>query len=393
MNGLVEVWLLELVKGVGKAFLNPLIYWVIVLIILTGIQRIKDERKDFGTKVFDVFTEWKGTWGTAIVSGIILSLIMLGVGIVFNYETVLVSSIVTILLSLLFRFSLLSSVYILGITYFIFLFLPWIPSDIPFSNETNLIGLSILVGLLLFVEAILVLRVKRNETFPQLAMSSRGIWIGEHRLKKLTIIPFFVLIPGGTMIPFADYWPVLSISNESYSLLLVPFVIGFDYLVKGRLPKEASKKIAQVLSLLAVVVLGIAIASIWIPSLSIAAIVGAIIGREYISYRFRVGENKRLSFFHPNNSGLKVLGVIPGTQADRLGILVGETVIKVNGKKVRTADEFYLALQTNTANFKLDIVNDDEQVRFVQGALYENDHYRLGLIFVDEPYRQNKEAN
>src|SRR5699024_3905986 len=107
----------------------------------------------------------------------------------------------------------------------------------------------------------------------------------------------------------------------------------------GRLPKAASKKIAQVISLLGIVVLTAAIASIWIPWLSLAAVIMAILGREYISYRFRVGENKRLSFFHPDNQGLKVLGVIPGTPADKLGILVGEIVMKVNGKKVRTTDE------------------------------------------------------
>lgn len=392
MSGLVEAWLLEIVKGTGKVFLNPLLYWTIIFIILAGIQRIKQERNDFGIKIFDVFSEWKGTWGTAIFSGILLSIVMLGAGFVFNYETILIWSIVTILLSILFRFSLLSSVYTLGITYFISLFLPWFV-DIPFFSETNLFGLSILIGLFLLIEAVLVLRVKRNETFPQLALSSRGIWIGEHRLKRLSVIPFFVLVPSGTIIPFAEYWPAFTIGSETFSLLLVPFVTGFDYLVKGRLPKAASKKIAQVISLLGIVVLTAAIASIWIPWLSLAAVIMAILGREYISYRFRVGENKRLSFFHPDNQGLKVLGVIPGTPADKLGILVGEIVMKVNGKKVRTTDEFYTALQTNTANFKLDIINDEDEVRFVQGALYENDHYQLGLVFPEEPYRQKREAN
>lgn len=388
---MVEAWLIELVKGIGKLFLNPVFYWLFLLVIIAGNRRIKKERSNFGIKIFDVFSEWKGTWGTAIISGLLMSLITLGAGFVFNYDTILVLSIVTILLSLLFHFSLLSAVYTLGITYILLLFFLFFTGDQLFPSETNFIGLSLLIGLLLLIEAIMVLRVKRNDSFPGLTLSNRGIWIGEHHLKRLAIIPFFVLIPTGTITPFADYWPYFSIGGETYSLLLVPFIIGFDYLVKGRLPKAASKKISQVLALLAVVVLTIAIGSIWISGLSFVSVFIAILGREYISYRFRVGENKRIPFFHPSNYGLKVLGIIPGTPADKLGILVGETIIKVNGKKISTVDDFYLALHTNTANFKLDVLNDDDEVRFIQGAFYENDHYQLGLIFPSEPYRKKTE--
>jgi len=357
-----------------------------------GYYRIKKERINFGVKVFDIFTEWKGTWGFALISGLLISLITIGLGFVFTYETILVLSIVTIILSLLFRFSLLSAVYTIGITYLLLLFLPIITGEQPFLTETNFIALSVLIGIFLITEAILVRRVQRNDTFPDLALSSRGIWIGEHRLKRVSLIPFFVLIPTGPITPFADYWPYFSIGEETYSLLLVPFVLGFDYLVQGRLPKEAAKRLSLFLSLLGIVVLGIAIGGIYIAGLSFAAVFIGILGREYIRYRFRIGDKKRLPYFHPDNLGVKVLSVIPDTPADKLDILVGETVMKVNGKKISDVDDFYLALQTNTANFKLDVLNDDGEVRFIQGAFYENDHYKLGLIFVGEPhYNQDGE--
>src|SRR5699024_2547851 len=125
----------------------------------------------------------------------------------------------------------------------------------------------------------------------------------------------------------------------------------------------------------------ISIVAYWIPWLSFVTVLLAIIGRTYISYRFRSGENKRLPYFHPSDHGLKVLAVIPGTPADKLDVLVGETVIKVNGKKINSPDGFYNALQTDRANFKLNVLDEKEEVRIVQGALYEDDHHQLGLIF------------
>lgn len=372
-------------------FLNPLFYWFIILVIFTGVQRIKLERRQFGTKVFDVFTEWQDTWKTALISGLIMSLLVLGAGMVFFYETVFVWAMITIILTILFGFKLLSAVYSLGITYLVFFIFSQFFADVPFFTENTFLNLAMLTGLLLLIEAILILNTKEKATFPQLALSNRGVWVGEHRLKKISVIPFFVLVPGGAIIPFADYWPAFSIGGETYSLLLVPFVIGFDHLVKGRLPKEASRKIAQVVFLLAVAVLAISIVAYWIPWLSFVTVLLAIIGRAYISYRFRLGENKRLPYFHPSDHGLKVLAVIPGTPADKLGVLVGETVIKVNGKKINSPDGFYKALQTDRANFKLNVLDEIEEVRIVQGALYEDDHHQLGLIFPKEPYHTEKE--
>jgi S1-C subfamily serine protease len=90
------------------------------------------------------------------------------------------------------------------------------------------------------------------------------------------------------------------------------------------------------------------------------------------------------------NNGLKVLGVIPGTPADRLGIEVGENIMKVNGQLVNSIDSFYQSLQASGAYFKLDIEDLNGEIRFVQGALYQGDHHELGILFSDTPYRRKQ---
>src|SRR5690625_6788197 len=104
----MEAWLIECANAVGKFFLNSLLYWSFILMILSGYQRIKRERTNFGTKIFDIFSEWKHTWKTAVLSGLFISVITIGSGMVFSYGTIMLLSIIVIFLSLSLRFKMLS---------------------------------------------------------------------------------------------------------------------------------------------------------------------------------------------------------------------------------------------------------------------------------------------
>ncbi|WP_099159892.1 PDZ domain-containing protein [Virgibacillus ndiopensis] len=387
----METWLIELAKGIGRLFLNPLLYWSIILAVLVGVKRINSERKIFGLKVFDIFSEWKGTWTISLVSGVLISVLLLGVGMVFSYETILLLSVVVVSFSLTIRFTMLSASYTIGTTYLILLFIPFFLDNQSFANAslfstTNFTGLTILLGLFLLIEAILMVRTKRNETFPHLKIGQRGKWIGQHHLKRASIIPFFVLIPSGMITSFAPFWPYFSIGGETYSILLVPFLLGFDHVVKGSLPQPAGKRIARSIATLGVIVLLLSIGSIFVTWISLIAVIIAILGREYISYRHRVSDKEKSPYFHMNNKGLKVLSIIPGTPADRLDILVGETIIKVNGKKINDVNAFYQALQASGASFKLELLDDSDEVRLLQSALYQGEHHELGIIFSNSQY-------
>lgn len=390
---MVESWLIELLKGIGKLFLNPLLYWSLILIVIVGYLRIKRERSQFGVKIFNVFAELKNTWLLSILAGLFISLVNLGLGVVLSYESILILNIVVILLTISFRLSLLSASYTIGITFFIVLLSPLLLKyqsfiDAQSFTEIDLTSLVILLSMFLFVEALLLRSVKREETFPELSLSDRGIWIGQHRIKKMSFIPFFVLVPSGMITPFAPFWPYFSVGDESFSILFVPFIIGFDYVVRGSLAHDAAQRISKSVGVLALLVLVIAIGSIYLSWLSLIAVVIAIIGRELINYKHRVNDKNVAPYFNPVAVGIKVLAVIPGTPGDRLGIHVGETILKVNGQDIRNVQDLYSALQESGAYFKIDVLNDENEVRFVQSALYEGDHHELGLIFAGEPYRK-----
>lgn len=392
---MIEAWLTEILKAIGKVFLNPLLYWSLLLVFLSGYIRIKKERFNFGTKIFDIFLEWKDSWKPAVLFGILLSALTLGIGIVFSYESLLLLSIVVIILSLNLRFTLLSATYSIGITYVLLLFMPWLlekqnyfPTDLFSQNDYT--SLTVLLGVFLLIEAYLLSRIRRNETSPDLTLGSRGIWTGFHHLKKMNMIPFFALIPTGEITPFADFWPCFSFGGETYSVMLVPFVIGFQHKVTGMLPDQAAKKLAKSFTLLGIIVLCLAAGSMFQGWLSLGAIFVAVLGREWINYRYRVQDKHQRSYFLSEQKGLKILGVIPGTPAERMGLLAGETLIKVNGNKVNQKDELYRALQDSGAFFKVQLLDAAEEVRFVQGAFYQGDHHELGLIFSAPPYLQDR---
>lgn len=391
---MIETWLIELGKAILTLFLNPLLYWFLLLVLIAGYRRIKKERYLFGFKVFDLFQEIKYTGIFSLLTGLFLSLLFVGLGIVFSYQTILLWSIITILLSLHMRFSLLSPGYTLGISFLILLLLPFLLEfqsyiDPQLFQQTNFIGMAIILSVLLFVEGLLLRRTKRNDTFPSVVLSQRGAWVGQHTVKKLALIPFFVLIPDGALTTYLDFWPYLSLGEESFKLVLVPFLLGTDFTVKGSLPQETAKQMAGQVILLSLFVLLVSIGSIYLSWLSLVAVVLAILGREYINFRHRTREKEQGFYFNKLEEGIKVLGVIPGTPADRLHILVGEVIKKVNDQKVNDISQFYEALQQSGAFFKLEVVDNQGEVRFVQSAFYEEDHHELGLIFTDKPYREN----
>lgn len=388
----LETWLLEIAKGIGKLFLNPLFYWVMILFVITGYKRIRKERIYFGMKVNDIFSEGKRTLIVSLLFSIIISLLAVSFGIVFSLEIMVVLVVVMFILSITGSTTMLSASYTIGISFILLLILPFVnlgslDAYVNFNDISviHFICLSILTGLFLLVESLLIGLDKNKQSFPALTLSERGIWIGEHHLKKLAFIPFFTLVPTESLGGIAPLWPYFEYGSHSFSLILFPFIIGYQYKVRSELPESAADKLSQSTLYLSLVVLTVSIGSLFYPFLSFVAIFIALIGKEWMTYKHRIKERKNSAYFTPLNQGVKVLATIPNSPADRLGILVGETILKVNGQVVTNSSQFYEALQNSGAFFKLDILDYRGEVRFLNSAFYEEDHHELGIVFPEDP--------
>src|SRR5690625_422158 len=384
------MWAIELGKGIVRLFLHPLLYWTVIVFLLIGYERVKRERHHFGVKIHRYFAEGKGTFLLALFFSIIISVIAILFGLTLSLEAVVLLAFVTFLLSFFRPPMLLSAAYTIGIT-FILLF---ITSFVQFSfrdpfhllqttRTEQFISLAIFTGLLLMVEALLIGQRGNDRSFPSLVQSKRGIWIGQHEMRRLMLVPFFVFVPYTIDSSLLPIYPIFQLGETTYSLFLIPFLIGYRYTTTTQLPRDVSRRLSNATLLLSFLVLLVAVSSIYYALLSYVAIGLAIMGKEWIMYRHRRKEERGQAIYTPLDRGIKIVATIPDSPAERLEILVGETVLRVNDIDVNSPSDFYEALQNSGAFVKLEIEDERGEVRFVRSAFYEEDHYKLGIIFAE----------
>jgi len=387
---LISMWALELLKGTGRLFTQPLFYYGILLALFVGWLRVKKERRYFHVRIYDWFHESRFLFLNGAVPGLIISVLMIAIGIIFPLDTIIVMTLVTVVLGLTQQLRLLSPAYTVGITFFCASLLvnyehtkPFFAKYVSGLEQTNLAALSILLGLLLLVEAWLILRNGSVGTSPQLMRSKRGLRVGVHWAERLWFVPVLLPIPGDAIASSVPWWPLFSLNEQTFSFVLVPFLLGFSQRIQGMHPTHSVRIMGKRVQLLAMVVSILAVASYWFVPLAIAAAAIAFIGREWIAFYQRFEDDSQSPYFSQRKEGVVILGIIPKSPAEKMALQVGEIIVKVNGISVKTDDEFYEALQQNRAYCKLEVLDRNGEVRFVQGAVYENQHHELGLVFVE----------
>ncbi|PLS17920.1 PDZ domain-containing protein [Bacillus sp. M6-12] len=396
---MAQQWLFNGLLGLGKFLLHPLFYYSFFLCLVMGYLRVKRERRDFHIRTYDGYQELRFLLPGGLFFGLVLSLLILGAGLVIPSAALLAAAAITFLLSLTLKVRLLSPAYIMGATFFLLTFLTGRDISIPFFqraldelDQPIYPSVAILLGLLLIVEGLLISRNGYVRTSPALMRSKRGLTVGSHISRRLWLVPLFILVPGGNLPALAEWWPVFTFGEVHVTPLMVPFLIGFSQRVHGLLPRESIQLNGRRVLMLGVLITAIAIAGNWYPLAGIAAVSLALIGREGLHYYQKHSEERLPFYFSRRQHGVMVLGIIPKSPAFKMALQVGEIVTKVNGIYIRDEKEFYEALQKNAAHCKLEVLDTNGQIRFVQRALFEGEHHELGILFVQDPRRWDVEA-
>ncbi|WP_100401707.1 PDZ domain-containing protein [Bacillus sp. FJAT-42315] len=388
---MVQEWLLELLVGVGKLFIHPIFYFSFLLAIAVGMFRVNRERKDFDTRVYDLYDEVRYILPSSLLLGLLVSVITITVGVTLPLDLLNFIAAITIILSMS-GFRLLSPAWTIGLAFIIFVVseqFGWaFISYEGLSFNHLLLTLAIITGLLMITEGVLILKRGWQGTSPRLVQSPRGLKVGVHVAQRLWLVPVFLVMPVGELSAPFPWWPVISIGAENYALILYPFLIGFVQWIKSTLPELAVKVTGKNIIATGLFTLAFAIAAYWKPMFAIVAIIFAALVRLWIAWRHYSYEKNRHYFFTPQPRGVMILGILPLSPAKKMKLKIGEIVYKANGVEVSTETEFYAALQKNAAYCKLEVIDIRGEIRFVQGSLYQGEHYELGLILAteDEPY-------
>ncbi|GEL76521.1 PDZ domain-containing protein [Tenuibacillus multivorans] len=384
-------WLKEFGIATLWIFAQPIIYVAIAFTFWTGYKRIKHDRHAFGHRVFPIGSEWKGTWLSGIMVGVLISALLILSGSMVNYEWLLLLSVVMLVFALFNQVWLFSPVYtiglvavvIWGLTTFEVELLPWLS---PITN-VDPVFISYLLVVFIFAEILIMATTKRRHTFPDMKKGDRGKFVGSHVVKRMMFVPFFIPVTGGALeLTVFEWWPVFGI-GDSFGLMLFPFVIGYAQRFQGDFADVGTKKAAKAVSILAVLLVGGAVGVYFMNELAIVLVAVAMIGRALIHWVGRSFDSEKRPIFTPQPYGIIVVGVIPGSPADDMGIQIGEKIERIHDIDVTNEHEFFEVMSENRTFCKLTIRGLDGEVRFAQRALYQGEYHELGLIFVKETPR------
>ncbi|WP_078555772.1 PDZ domain-containing protein [Bacillus alkalicellulosilyticus] len=382
---------IDVVKGIATFFIHPIVYIGILYALWMGILRVKKERHDFHSRIYDFIDDVKTTLAGGLLAGLLLSIALVVAGVVLAPKVLVTIGIIYFLFMLTFQVRLLSPAYTLPFVVLAMYILDWWKAPFYFFTQQDLsamldwtVNVALLFAVLLLVEGFLILSSAHKKVSPRIFQGKRGKYVGALESKRLWLLPLVLVVPSGQL-PEWLYWPLLSPTvSEGYGVVMVPFFIGFSQLLFSGVASLRTKEIGRKVGLLGVIVLALVLGAYFYWPLVIVSAAVAIIGREVIFQFYKQKEKNSPRFFTPKGEGVVVLGIIPGSSAEKMGLLVGESIVKVNGTAVNSPTTFYEALQRNSAFCKLEVIDINGEKRFAQSALYAGEHYQIGVVFVKE---------
>ena len=383
--------IVELLKGVLRLFMNPLLYITIIFTVLLGYRRVIRERQSFKIRIHWGLSETIRLLREGWLVAFCVSLLSLLIGIVLPMEYIMLVTVLSILFVVSFYYQLASVVYPFGIAFLVL----WVTftqnwgftlfgftinaSDLKLSMLSSI---PLLIGILLIAEGMLVQKYGADLASPRLQRTARGLKAVTFLSKRLWILPVFLVIPGDTITSFVSYWPVFSLGGETYGFILFPIVIGFQQRARKMLPMYFYPQMGRTIVLLGALVFVEGIVSYFYPILGLASVLVAIIGRILISFIYGLSERKGKFAVTPQNEGVVIAAILPNSPAEAMGLQIGETIRKVNGESVHSEEELYRALQQNAAQCKIEVLDTDGEVRLRQHIVFHHDHFRIGLLLV-----------
>ncbi|WP_258960845.1 PDZ domain-containing protein [Paenibacillus aquistagni] len=397
MDAAVEV-ILEWLSRVGFACLQMLLspfYWLSILLIAIHYRRqMLLERRLFAVKMHSWIQQTWRAWLGGLVAGVLVSAAAIGLGVHVTPSIMFLIWGISVLL-LFIRVRMLCLAYSGGIVALLHVALRWFPAFSPEGmvgtvvqdlRTLNPAGLLILIALLHAAEAFLIRKHAAAFATPLFMESKRGSVMGAYRMQTMWPIPLLVFMPSaanaGELLPWqpllsGDLWAL------GWMLMAFPVMIGFSEVTYAYLPQEKANVTSSRLFMYAAALLTVSLlANWWSPLIVVAAIV-AIGMHEWMIWWSRQQESNHSPLFTHSGSGLRVQAVLPNSPAAEMGIMAGERITKVNGYSIRTKADLHQALSTS-AMYKLEVYNLNGEVKFVQRALYDKEHYQLGVLLAPD---------
>lgn len=378
-------------------FIQPTFLVGIIVAIVLSVRRKKQERKLFRVAINKDSHEIKDYFLKGLIPGLVASIIVMAAGIPITVETVMIYQLL-VLLALIIGGHFIHPIFTMPVTAFIV----WGANKVrlwellpnPAKDwyegfaQTEWISISLIQNLLmitlilLFITIAQLMKQKEKNYSPTMAETKRGKKIAAYRLTPFWVIPLVLVVPGEAFSNLFDWWPVFSIGESSYSFLILPLLSGFKYIVRSHVPNEATAKLAKDFLGVAILAALCLVGAYWLPLLTYIATAVTFLGGMAVLARHMAREKNGHQLYAPANEGLKVIGIRPGTPAEKMTLQIGETVVMCNEMSVDTEEDFYEALSKNSVYCHLKVKDTKGEPRLTETALYADDPHGLGIVFL-----------
>ncbi|MFB9278300.1 PDZ domain-containing protein [Cohnella cellulosilytica] len=384
--------LLDVLREAGQAaiglFTFPYFYIAIALVWWHARHTVNLQRRLYHVRLYGTLRLTLTRVGAGLAAGAALSLAGLGAGAALNGETLMFVWIALGVLAL-FRFRYICLAYAAGALGLLQSAAEWTGFGVAEGTAAEALrillaidvpALLFIAGLLHIAEGLLVRLQNKTLAIPLFLQGKRGKAMGAYAVAGVWPVPLLWLVPssdGGFSLPWA---PLFGGDAAAWSLLAFPVLIGFGDRTSAYWAERKAKTSGNWLMLYGAIIAALAVCALYWPPLVAIASAAAFLLHEGLLWIGRLAEAGKAPLYSQDGTGVKVLAVLPGTPAEELGLQAGEVIKKVNGTFVRNKEELHAALQLQSAYCKLEVVNREGHVKFLQRARYEGEHYQLGVI-------------
>lgn len=377
---------METLSEIGWVLLtSPLLWLTIIMAIGLARYRVRAERRVFRMAINPRWSEVRYFIGHGLLAGLGISCVTLLLGVAVNLEWWLVYQIIAII-ALMVIGHRLNATTILLVSAVVYWGLPLIWPQYQSADTNQLLAeLLIVIGLVAFATGWLQRKDAGKLTTPNVIESQRGRLTAIFTSRQVYLAPVFFLVPGTLNLPDWTFWPVLHIGQTTYSIVILPLLLGFSFkavqVLMSVLVQRSVKRQIQ----LGVLSLILGLISVVAPQFAIWAVMIALLGGFVLQWRLgklKAGE-KRLYFTKPYQ-GVRVLGVQTATPAAKMQLTVGDVIVECNGLPVSNNENFYQAIQSQPTYCHLKVQDLQGEYRITESAVFADAPHELGVILFPE---------
>lgn len=370
-----------ILKLIGSYLLTPVLWLGILYVIISYNQRINKERKQFRVAINKDFYEGRNFIKYGLFFFVMGSLISMILGLTLPTNSVYIYQILVVLAFLINGFSTTSMLLVMTAAGILELV---VPRFITFFGDVfpEISGPSwlLLIFISILADYYLTRNMKKHPLSPKIKSGKRGRNIATYLGRETVVFPLLVLIPSGTLSSTLNFWPVFNIGNQKFSLILFPIFISTSVKVikraKERVIQDKLKNIELLLGLTFVlIVLTKFMSKLFLISLIILTVVSI-----FFEIKLRKKEKDADSWYVETDEGIRIISVQPETPAAKMKLQPGDVILTCNNRVVNSEEEFYQALQLNSAYCHVKVRTYEGDLRIAESAIFMDSPHEIGLI-------------